>query len=300
MLDTQLMIFKCVAEKKSISVAAQELYMSQSAISQQIQSLESYYGVKLFDRMHHRIVITQAGKELYPYAVQLERLYQEADKALHGLMEVISGRLDMGASLTIGEYLLPERLVAFRRLFPRVSLSMTVENTEKIIARVADGSLDVGFLEGLYRPVATLRDTECGGDQLVIIASPSYELAGEGLYSLKELIRERWLLREPTSGTRRVFEQFVRKNGFNVSGLNIVMELSSTEAIKSAVKAGDGLGVMSCLAVAGEVNRNELKILPLQQGAIERCFTMIIHREKFQTLATEKFIEFIKAELQNT
>jgi DNA-binding transcriptional LysR family regulator len=293
MLDTQLQIFKCVVEKGSFSLAAQELYMTQSSISQQIHSLECYYGVKLFDRMHRRIVITQAGKALYPYAVELERLYLEAGKTLHGLMDVISGRLDIGASLTIGEYLLPESLVQFSRLYPLVNISMTIENTEKIISKVIEGSLSLGFVEGLYNPVAALADIRFSGDRLVIIATPAYEAAAPDCAPLAQLIKERWVLREPDSGTRRVFEQFVQQHGSDVSALNIAMELSSTEAIKNAVKAGIGLGVMSYLAVVNEVKRGELIVVPIQEGAIERDFTMLYHREKFQTLAVEKFSAFI-------
>ena len=292
MLDTQLQVFKCVVDKGSFSLAAQELYMTQSSISQQIHALECHYGVKLFDRLHRRIVITEAGRALYPYAVELERLYQDADKKLRGLMDVISGRLAIGASLTIGEYLLPENLVQFSQLYPLVNISMTIENTEKIISKVMDGNLSLGFVEGLYEPVAALADYCFSGDQLVIIASPDYAAAGHCV-PLADILRERWVLRETDSGTRRVFEQFVQQHGSHVPDLNITMELSSTEAIKNAVKAGIGLGVMSCLAVANEVKRGELAIIDLQEGAIKRNFTMLCHRDKFQTLAVEKFSAFI-------
>ncbi len=290
MLDTQLQVFKCVVDKGSFSLAAQELYMTQSSISQQIHALECHYGVKLFDRLHRRIILTEAGRA--PYAVELERLYMNADKTLRGLMDVISGRLAIGASLTIGEYLLPEYLVQFSRLYPLVNISMTIENTEKIISKVMDGSLSLGFVEGLYEPVAALTDIRFSGDQLVIIASPDFA-AGHDCIALTDLLRERWVLRETDSGTRRVFEQFVQKHGCNSVDLNIAMELSSTEAIKNAVKSGIGLGVMSYLAVVNEIKRGELIVIDLAEGAITRSFTMLCHRDKFQTLAIEKFSAFI-------
>lgn len=292
MLDTQLQVFKCVVDKGSFSLAAQELYMTQSSISQQIHALECHYGVKLFDRLHRRIIITEAGRALYPYAVELERLYMNADKTLRGLMDVISGRLAIGASLTIGEYLLPEYLVQFSRLYPLVNISMTIENTEKIISKVMDGSLSLGFVEGLYEPVAALADIRFSGDQLVIVASPDF-ITGQHCVALTDLLRERWVLREPDSGTRRVFEQFVQRHGGSGIDLNIAMELSSTEAIKNAVKSGIGLGVMSYLTVINEIKRGELIILDLAEGAIERNFTMLCHRDTFQTLAIEKFSAFI-------
>lgn len=293
MLDIQMQIFKCVAEKKSFSLAAQELHMTQSSVSQQIQNLECYYGVKLFDRLHRRIMITQAGAALYPYATELERLYQEANKTMRGLMDDISGRLHIGASMTIGEYLLPEMLVLFSRMYPRVAISMETENTERIISRVISGDVNIGFVEGLYEPIDTLIDTRCGGDQLVIVAPANYKLPTCNGWPIEVIAGERWVLREPNSGTRRVFEQFLNKHGCNASALNVVMELSSTEAIKSSIKAGMGMGALSRLAVAAEVQRGELQLVPLREGKIERSFTMLCHRERFVTSAVEKFAAFI-------
>lgn len=293
MLDLQWQVFKCVVEKESFSLAAQELHMTQSAVSQQIHTLESFYGVKLFDRLYRRILVTEAGRALYPYAVELERLYQTAEQTMHGLMDVISGNIEIGASLTIGEYLLPEIMVHFSRLYPLAHIAMTVENTEKVIASVVDGSVSLGFVEGLYVPVATLADYRCGGDQLVVIASPDLAAKFVGPVSIADLLHEKWVLREPNSGTRRVFEEFVHSQGITADDLTVTMELGSTEAIKSTVKVGMGLGVISCLAVENEVDRGELVILPLTEGRIERNFTMLYHREKFQIKAVKKFSEYV-------
>jgi DNA-binding transcriptional LysR family regulator len=297
MLDTQLQIFKCVVERESFSLAAQELHMTQSSISQQIHSLECYYGVKLFDRLHRRIVITQAGKALYPFAVKSERLYQEAEKTMRALMDVTSGRLDIGASFTVGEYLLPDVLVQFNRLYPLVDISMTIENSENIIGKVNDSSLSLGCIEGVYEPTNGLTDISLRGDCLVIVAPPDRK-GGAVVLPFEKLIHERWVMREPKSGTRRVFEQFIRQQGYKVSELQVVMELSSTEAVKRAVKAGCGLGVVSCLAVGNELKCGELAVVPIQEGVIARKFTLIYHRDKFQTLAVEKFISFMKKNMQ--
>lgn len=293
MLDFQLQVFKCVVDKKSFSLAAQEMHLTQSAVSQQIQNLESHFGVRLFDRLHRRIMLTEAGKALYPYAVSLERLYQQADKTMQGLMDEISGRLDISASLTVGEYLLPKMLVQFSRLYPLVNVAMDIENTEKVIARVVDGSVGFGFVEGLYETVPTLTDIRCRGDYLVIIASPDRPISCGESPTLSDLLGERWVLREPSSGTRNVFEQFVNNHGGRSSSLNIIMELSSTEAIKSVVKAGLGLGVVSCLAVEAEVSRGELVVVPISEGTIDRNFTILQNRGKFQTRAGEIFGKFI-------
>ena len=298
MLDVQLQIFKTVVEKESFSLAAQELHLTQSSVSQQIQALECYYGVKLFDRLHRRIHLTEAGAALYPFATNLERLYQEAKDTMSGQMDQISGQLNIAASLTIGEYLLPRILAQFNALYPKVSISMNIENTEKVIGKILDGRAGVGFVEGVYEPVAAIADTRCQGDQLAVIAPGAYKPPKGEPVLLTDLMKERWVLREPDSGTRRVFEKYLLKNGHSPSSLIIGMELSSTEAIKGAVISGVGLGVMSKLAVIGEVKRKELKILSLSEGTIDRDFRMLRNRGKFQTKAVEKFCSFFTEHVQ--
>jgi len=231
--------------------------------------------------------------------VQLERLYQEARDTMSGQMDLVTGRLGIAASLTIGEYLLPKLLVEFNALYPLVNISMNIENTEKVIGKIVDGSAGIGFVEGLYEPVSALEAICCRGDQLVVIAPVAHRALSEEAVSLAELVNERWVLREPDSGTRRVFEKFLTKNGFVPSNLNIIMELSSTEAIKRAVMSEVGLGVMSRLAAISEIERGELKELHICEGTIDRSFWMLRNRGKFQTKAVEKFCSFFLEHMQD-
>lgn len=292
MLDSRLKVFKTVVEKGSFSLAAQELHMTQSSVSQQIQSLENYYGIKLFDRLYRKIMVTQAGMTLYPYAIELERLYQESNKAMEGLKGDIAGPLSIGCSLTIGEYFMPRILVAFSLAHPLVAASMEVFNSEQITAMVIGGSVSLGFIEGHYEPMDMLIDKQFAGDNLIIIASSQYKhlLART---SLTELMGARWVLREKESGTRRIFEEFMTKQGLEPGNLNIVLEMGSTQAIKDAVKAGIGISAISRLTVESEINRGELIEIPLQEGAIRRKFTIIYHKDRFQTRAVESFVSYV-------
>ena len=293
MLDIQLRIFKMVAEKKSFSLAAQELHLTQSSVSQQIQNLEAYYGVKLFDRLHRRIMITQAGSQLYPYAVELERLYQEAREAMLDVRAEVSGRLHIGASMTIGEYLMPRLLVRFSRLYPQVDIAMDIFNTEQITAMVLAGRINLGFVEGPYEVSGILQGTVFDRDALVIVAPPGHRAIGPVPVTLGELMEERWVLREKTSGTRKIYEQFLGGHGYDTATLNVVMELGSTQAVKEAVKAGLGITAISRLAVADEIERGEVGVVALEEGSIDRPFTMLYHREKFCTRAVETFRRFV-------
>lgn len=294
MLDIQLQIFKTVVEKKSFSLAAQELHMAQSSVSQQVQNLEKYYGVRLFDRIHRRIYPTEAGLMLYPYANELERLYHEAHQAITGLTDTVDGKLHIGASLTIGEYLLPRMLVQFSQQYPRVEVSMDVGNTEHVTSMVIAGGVDIGFVEGPFNSAGVVRCQPFYGDELVVIAAPSYPgLQEEKLpVTLPGIFNERWILREFDSGTRKVFEQFIRICGYGSSSLRIIMELGSTQAVKEAVKSGVGITAVSRLAVEQEIQRGEVRVIPLQEGPIERAFAMISHKEKFKTRVVDRFMKF--------
>lgn len=293
MLDVQLKIFKTIVEQNSFSKAAEVLHMTQSSVSQQIQHLEDYYGVKLFDRLYRRIETTQAGKALYPYAVQIERYYYEAEKKLQQFNGDISGRLHLGASLTVGEYVLPELLVAFQRQYPNVDIAMEVCNTEEVIAKIHDGLLNVGFVEGPFPPSDHIVSLPCGGDQLAVIAAQDRQANGGTDICLSQLVQEKLVLREPTSGTRRVFEEFLQAHDFDPSALHIVMELGSTQAIKEAVKAGLGVSVVSRLTIGEELKQKTLAILPLIEGKITRNFSLVYHKDKFRTYTVETFLSFV-------
>ena len=292
MLDTRLRTFITVTDRKSFSLAAQELYMTQSAISQHIHSLEAYYGVRLFDRLPRRILLTPAGEQLYHDAKEIERQSLETEKAILDMANLVRGRLHIGASLTIGEYLLPGILVDFNRLYPDVDITMDVFNSEQVKTLVLEGQLDVGFIEGPAEMPACLHCLPWGGDELIVIAPPKYEDMAPPLL-LSRLMTAQWILREPSSGTRNSFEVFLVSQGYDPSTLNTRMQLGSTRAVKEAVKAGLGLTSISSLAVAEEVARGEYRVLQLSEGPIKREFTCIYHRDKFRTHSTEKFLSFI-------
>lgn len=298
MLDTQLKIFKTVVEKGGFSLAAQELHMTQSSVSQQIQCLESHYGMKLFDRMYHKIKVTQAGVALYPYALELERLYQKTNKTMQALKADITGQLQIGCSMTVGEYYMPEILGSFSRMHPLVLISMEVANTEQITSMVIGGSVSLGFIEGHYEQMDMLVDRQFAGDQLVVIAPIDSKMAIKPM-SLAELMNARWIMREKDSGTRRIFEEFLISRGLDPKKLNICAEMGSTQAVMEAVKREMGIAAISRLAIQNAIKHCELSVIPLEEGGIERTFTMIYCKDRFQTCAVEKFISYFIEKVTN-
>lgn len=296
MLDNHLLIFKKVVEKNSFSVAARELNMTQSAVSQHIQTLENHFGTKLFDRLHRRVRLTEAGKTLYPYAMRLERLYKEASEAMSGKPEITAGKLSISASLTIGELLLPKLFVQFYPHYPNIKMSMNIESIEKVIENTCNGISDVGFVEGIYHQTSELDDLCFSGDELVVIAAPSTKIAGP--VSLNSLLKEKWIMQESGAGVRQVFEHFMSKHSYDPSELNVVLSTNKTESVKCAVLSMGGLGVTSKLAVSNEIENGKLKIIQLCEGSIHSKFWMLRNKSKYETRTVERFCSFLLTQLR--
>lgn len=268
----RIVVFRAVAEQRSFRKAAEELYLSQPAVSLQIKALEEDLGVQLFDRTGARITLTEAGRVLLGYSQQLSALRAQAEHEIAALSGEHSGHLALGASTTIAQYVLPRLLAEFRREHPRVYPTLISGNTEQIVNAVEKQKIALGFIEGpaRSRDVKTEPFLE---DELVLIASTSHELAERNLISCAELAAIPLLMREHGSGTRNVIELAFGQQGIKRSSLHVVMELDSTEAIKSAVEAGLGVGFVSRWAIAKDLRlESSFKIVNVEGLRIKRKF----------------------------
>ncbi|MGI6224920.1 MAG: selenium metabolism-associated LysR family transcriptional regulator, partial [Peptococcales bacterium] len=281
-------------DKKSFSKAAKALFLTQPAVSFQIQMLEEYYGTRLFDRVSRNISLTEAGHLLLRYANQMSKLQSELEREMQELTGTAKGRLLIGASTTIGEYIIPYLLGAFKKKFPEVELSLEVGNTEDIESRIHDTTLDIGLVEG---PIST-KDIEKEaflGDRMVLIVPPDHPWAGREKISVHELDKYPFITREKGSGTRLETEQHLKQAGFSINNLNVIMELGSTSAIKAAVESGLGISIISKWAAKEKVRMGQLAQLTFKEDSFEREFTVIHHKKKFRTQAADEFLSFIKS-----
>lgn len=245
----RLVVFRAVAERGSFRRAAEELYLTQPAVSLQIKALEEELGVQLFDRTGVKIALTTAGSVLLRYAVESRELFATAEREIASISGEQAGTLALGASTTIAQYVLPSLLGAFRKHYPRVAITLVSGNTETIVHALEAQSIALGLLEG----PAHSRDIHAVPflvDELVLIAPAAHEWSERGAIRAEELAEAPLLLREPGSGTRNVVETALVRAGIKRSALNVVMELDSTESIKSAVEAGLGVGFVSEWALA--------------------------------------------------
>jgi len=284
-----LALFHAVAEAGSITAGAERLRISQPAVSKQISELESVLGVQLFDRLPRGVRLTDAGLALADYARRMTLLEDDAERAIAELCGLKRGRLAIGASTTIGAYLLPQALVRFHQVYPKIELHLKIANTQVIQSALMDGTLEVGFTEGRIVSDA-LETTVFQQDELVAIAPVGYALLSKKRVTARELCKEPFIMREQGSGTRQVVEAALGAKGISVTP---VMSIGSTEAIKRAVIAGVGVAIVSRLTVSMELKSRLLGIVALNDLRINRPLHRQKLRERSVSTPVKEFLRFV-------
>lgn len=295
MLNDSIRVFLTVVEKKSFSKAAKALFLTQPAVSFQIQMLEEYYGTRLFDRVSRNIMLTEAGELLLKYALEMSQMQKDLEGDMQELTSTIKGKLKIGASTTIGEYIAPYILGSFKSMYPDVELSLEVANSEDIEADIHDTTLDIGLIESplVGKDLESIPFLE---DQMVLVVGANHPWAKLNSVSIFELDKYPFISREKGSGTRIEIEQHLKKAGLPNNSLNIVMELGSSSAIKAAVEGGLGISILSKWAVQDKVNAGTLHAIKLKEDEFVRSFRIIYHKKKYKTQASEEFLRFLKSD----
>jgi DNA-binding transcriptional LysR family regulator len=268
----RLKVFRAVAEHLSFRKAAERLFLSQPAVTLQIQALEDDLGVRLFDRAANRISLTPQGARLLRYAKKIATLASQAEQELAAGEGQLSGELALGVSTTIAQYVLPRLIGAFLGEHPRVKLLLQSGNTEEIVELLIERKVSIGLIEGPSRH-REIRAEPFMEDELVLIASPQFE---NGRMSREQLTSSSLLMREQGSGSRRVVETALEKAGIKLKSFHHVMNLDSTEAIKSAVEAGLGVGFVSRWAISKELELGALKVVDVAGVRVARSFSLIL------------------------
>jgi len=294
MLDTRMKTFMMVAEKRNFSKAAAHLHISQPAVSVQIQQLEKDYGAKLFKRYEKEISLTPAGQILLGYAYRLAGLADEAVREINRLENQVKGPLRLGATLTVGEYLLPSVIGAFKLRFPQVEFLLEVANTQTIENMLLEHNIDLALVEGPLTSEQRLEQQELMSDELLVVFSPGHQWVGNSSVTWDQLLNEKLILREPGSGTRKVFENAVLNMGKQLDQLNIFMQMGSTQAIKALIKENLGVTVLSKLTVQEELELGSLRGVRLAGCTLSRSFRFVTIKEHLPTLVCEHFIDFCR------
>lgn len=293
MVEQQLIVFKEVAETKNITLAAKRLHMSQPSISLQIQNLESQYGARFLERTNKGVSLTRAGQVFYEQICQVLEILQSAQEAIITLTDDKRGLVNLGATLTIGEYVLPPILTYLNQLHPDIDFKVKIANTEVISQEVLEKHLHIGLIEGPVHPHKELQVESFWQDELVVVVPYHHPWAKRDSITLMELPTERMIAREVGSGTRKVMELALSERGFDPASLNITMELGSTHAIKQVVAAGLGMTIISALTVRRECDQRLFKKLIIQESPIKRSLYILTHAQTAQTKDERLIIDFL-------
>ncbi len=289
----QLAVFHAVAEQGSLTRAAALLFISQPAVSKQLRELERSLGMALFHRLSTGVRLTEAGELLLGYSRQIFALEHEAESALRELHNLERGRLRIGASTTVGTYILPPACATFGRQYPRVELALDIDNSRAIIERLRAGRIDLALVEGPIAEDEFVRD-EIGRDEIVPIASPFHPLGCLKGIPFERLAEQPMLLREEGSGTRAVVAEAFESRGL---APQVKMTLGNTEAIKRAVAAGVAMAWVSRLAVEDEVKAGTLKVLGGRDVAIERPLFRLRVPGRYESRAVREFLRLLRKQI---
>lgn len=279
----QLEVFAAIARGGSVRAAAGQVARSQSAASSALAELEAALGVQLFDRVGRRLVLNENGRALLPKAAGIVEQALEAESLFR---EAHAAPLRLAASYTVGEYLLPDLIVQWKRMNPVGQVRMDISNTHDVLAAVAAFAVDVGFIEGQHtHPDLLVRRWR--SDELVVVAAPAHPLARERATPAR-LGRASWILREPGSGTRDASDQWLIPH---LPQVDVGLELGSNEAVKRAVASGLGLGCLSRHAVTEAVASDWLVELATALPPMRRTLSVVVHRSKQLGSASRAFLD---------
>jgi DNA-binding transcriptional LysR family regulator len=293
MEDHKLRVFCAVAETKSFSKASELIHLTQPAVSLQIQAMEELYETRLFDRSGNSINLTPAGEILYKRAKEILALYAEAQHNISEITGAIKGSLSIGASSTIGNYLLPHIIAAFKKKVPQVNISLVVSNTKTITERLNAGEIDIALVEGDVSKQRFSVETLIS-DELVVIMSPAHAWSERRSLSAIELTKEPLILREEGSGTRQIILKHLDEHGIKLDQLKIALVMGSTEAIKGAVEEGLGVSIMSGWAVRKWLKMGLLKAATCKDLKFHRNFTIISPKRNYSTHTAKEFLNFLR------
>jgi DNA-binding transcriptional LysR family regulator len=299
----QLRIFLTVAEHLHFTRAAESLYITQPAVSAAIQSLEVEYGVKLFHRVGRRVEITGAGKLLQIEAQKVLEQVALTERSLREMNNMQRGELNLGSSLTIGNYWLPNKLSQFKQQFPGINVNCTLGNAEEICEGTATGRFDLGLVTGDVKPAlkSLLEQEVVGSERLQIVVGRSHPWFRRVEVGVEELVTTHWIMREPGSGAQQIFEQALQSWAIELADLKIVLVLTSSEMVKAVVEGGIGAAALPELMVQKELELNTLSSLKVIDDRKDLHRTLDIvqpiwklkHRQRFQTKILAAFEQIL-------
>ncbi|MDE3073973.1 MAG: LysR family transcriptional regulator [Chloroflexota bacterium] len=289
----QIRVFYTVANRLSFTLAAQDLVMSQPAVSLQVKALERSLGLRLFERVNNRLNLTQSGEALYHSAVSMLSAEDEAVRTMAELAGATRGKLVIGVNTTGGMYIMPPVIRDFRGHYTETEMVLHIDGTERLCERVQQNIIDLAFVGGPIED-SRFRVEHLCLDPLALIFSPAHPFAGRDLVVVSELAAQEFVVPEPSSRTRLLVERALRERGLMIK---IAQQLSGTEPVKKAVEANLGVGIVSAHAVEREIAAGHLCTAPIEGLPLRRHFEMVSRADKYFSPAGKRFREYVQQHL---
>ena len=297
----QLRILKAIAAEGSFKRAADSLYVSQPAVSLQVQNLERQLDVPLFDRGGRRAQLTEAGHLLLEYGDRILSLCQETCRAIEDLQNLQGGTLIIGASQTTGTYLLPRMIGQFRQRYPEVAVQLHVHSTRRTSWSVANGQIDLAIIGGEVPPELqeSLEIASYAEDELALIMPVFHPLASNDTIARSDLYKLKFITLDSQSTIRKVIDQVLTRGGIETRRLRVEMELNSIEAIKNAVQSGLGVAFVSTSAIEKELQMGAIHRARIESVEVKRTLSVIFNPNRYRSKAAEAFTEEILPQFTN-
>ena len=276
MSDFRLKVFCCVARNLSYTKAAQELFISQPAVTKHVKELEAQYHTRLFERLGGHIALTHSGRLLMEHCETILEAYNRLEFEMNLLRNEYRGELRLGASTTIAQYVLPALLAKFIEKFPHITVSMFNGNSREVEQALQEHRIDLALLEGSLR-LPSLRYDHFLDDELVMVMRTKSRLYVPEELTLDELQHLPLVLREIGSGTLDVMERTLATHNVRLSSLNVLLYLGGTESIKHFLEYTDCLGIVSIRSIANELATGKLRVIEIKEVAMNRefCFARL-------------------------
>lgn len=292
MFDFRLQVFYTVAKRLNFTRAAEELYITQPAVTKHIHELEHYFKTKLFERNGNKISLTAAGETLLQHTENLFSVYRNMEFEMNDLVKKHSGKLRIGASTTVAQYVIPPILAGFHKKYKEVQVTLINSNTEHIEQALLNKEIELGIIEGRSKN-QSIKYTEFLKDEIVLVSSTHNPLIKKDSIKPEELKKIPLLLREPGSGTLEVIAHALKPLGIKLSQLKTEMQLGSTESIKTYLLHSHCMAFISIHAVLKELQNNECRLIDVKGLNMERPFYFIQAQGQIEALP-ELFIRFAK------
>ncbi|MGH4117179.1 LysR family transcriptional regulator [Clostridium sp.] len=283
-----LTIFIEVADRCNMSLAAKNLYISQPSVSQAISQLENFYGIKIFERLSKKLYITGEGTQLLSYARHIVSLFNEMEENFKNSSNTL---LKIGGTITVGACVMSDIITCFNTKYPAIQTQILINNTSIIESKILTNALDIGLVEGEVKS----KEIICLPvikDRLVLICNRTNPFAKRTSINLSELNNQPFILREKGSGTRELFENYMKNAKLIIQEKWVC---NNSDSIKQAVIAGHGLSVISERLLKDELSQGTIEIVKINDVTFKRNFSVAYHKNKYLSEYLNKFIEILKS-----